>query len=286
MIDLHTHSTASDGTLSPSALVRYAAGKNLRAIALTDHDTVEGLPEAIEAGRAVPIEVVPGIEISAEWQTGTMHILGYFINHTDACFREKIAVLQESRAQRNPCIIKKLQHLGLDIQMQEVVAESGSGQVGRPHFAQVLIKKGYVKTPREAFEKYLTKGAKAYVEKYRFNPEDAIALIHKAGGIPVLSHPITLNCNTIAELEQVIKKLTDQGLKGIEAYYPDHDRGMSGICRGIAEKHGLLVTGGSDFHGENFNGIQIGAGKGNLHVPYEVLENLKKAVQVRQSQAH
>ncbi len=278
MIDLHTHTTASDGKLSPTELVRYAVKKKLRALAVTDHDTVEGLDEAIGAGRQTDMEVVPGIEISAEWKTGTMHILGYYMDYNDSIFMKKIGLLQDSRAQRNPCIIKKLQQLGIDIEIEEVVAVSGTGQVGRPHFAQVLLNKGYVKTPREAFEKYLTKGAKAYVEKYRFNPEEAIKLILKAGGIPVLSHPITLNCETILELESVVRELTELGLRGIEAYYSDHDRGMSKICKGIAEKYKLLVTGGSDFHGENLNGIELGSGKGSLNVPYEVLEKLKKAL--------
>ena len=191
-IDLHTHSTASDGTFTPTKLVHYAKTKGLRALALTDHDCIDGLKEAMAAGKDVGVEVIPGVELSAEFPNGTMHILGFFVDPSDPIFLQRLATLQEARSQRNPKIVKKLQDLGVKIAYEEVVAASGGGQVGRPHFAQVLMEKGYVKTIGEAFEKYLRNGGPAYVEKERFSPEGSIALIHEAGGVAVLAHPLYL----------------------------------------------------------------------------------------------
>jgi len=278
MIDLHTHSTASDGTMSPSELVHYARERALEAISLTDHDTVEGVEEALAAGNKEGIEVVPGIEISAEHPGGTLHIAGYFIDINDPDFLRNIAVLQKARAERNPRIVHKLQQLGLDITYDEIKEEAETGQVGRPHFAQVMLKKGYIKKPQEAFDKYLKKGAPAYEDKFRFPPDEAIAHIVNAGGIAVLNHPVTLNCRNTRELESFLETLLPYGLGGVEAYYSDHNPQQAEMYRKIAEKHGLLVTGGSDFHGKNIKGIDLGTGRGNLNIPYSVLESIKKAL--------
>jgi predicted metal-dependent phosphoesterase TrpH len=278
MIDLHTHSTASDGTLSPTALVRYAKERNLEALALTDHDTVEGLEEALAAGEREGIEVVPGIEISAEFPESTLHILGYYVDYRSPAFLGNIAILQKARNERNPTIIKKLQALGLDITLEEVAVEAETGQVGRPHFAQVLLQKGYVKSPREAFEKYLAKGAPAYTDKFRFEPVDAIASIRQAGGIPVLGHPFTLRCKTPDELDAVVADMAGWGLMGIEAYYSEHTETQVRLYKDLAEKHNLLITGGSDFHGQSIKGICLGTGKGSLNVQYKCLEKLKARV--------
>jgi 3',5'-nucleoside bisphosphate phosphatase len=278
MIDLHTHSTASDGTMSPSALVRHAKEMRLEALALTDHDTVEGLEEALAAGKHEGIEIVPGIEISAEFPDSTLHILGYYVDFTNRAFLDNISVLQKARNERNPTIIKKLQALGLDITLEEVAVEAETGQVGRPHFAQVLLKKGYIKTPHEAFDRYLGKGAPAYTDKFRFEPVDAIAHIRQAGGIPVLGHPFTLKYKTIAELENIIADMAGWGLMGIEVYYSEHSPTQVRLYKDLAEKHNLVITGGSDFHGQNIKGISLGIGKGNLNVPYKCLEKLKARV--------
>ena len=278
MIDLHTHSTASDGTMSPSALVRHAKEMRLEALALTDHDTVEGLEEALAAGKHEGIEIVPGIEISAEFPDSTLHILGYYVDFTNRAFLDNISVLQKARNERNPTIIKKLQALGLDITLEEVAVEAETGQVGRPHFAQVLLKKGYIKTPHEAFDRYLGKGAPAYTDKFRFEPADAIAHIRQAGGIPVLGHPFTLKYKTIAELENIIADMAGWGLMGIEVYYSEHSPTQVRLYKDLAEKHNLVITGGSDFHGQNIKGISLGIGKGNLNVPYKCLEKLKARV--------
>lgn len=275
-IDLHAHSTASDGTLSPTELVLYAKRKNLKAIAITDHDTVEGVEEALIAERTVGIEVVPGIEISAEFPNSTLHILGYYIDFKDKTFLERLTILQKARAERNPKIIRKLQALGLAIEYDEVREEAGTGQVGRPHFAQVLVKKGYVKNTREAFDKYLTKGAPAYMDKFRFEAKDAINYIVESGGIPVLSHPFTLDYKNPQALESLVKTWMDFGLQGIEVYYSEHDQVQMRLYEEIAVKYNLLVTGGSDFHGNNLKGIDLGTGRNNLAVPYSILARLKE----------
>lgn len=277
MIDLHLHSTASDGTLSSAELVTYAKEKNLEAIAVTDHDTVEGLEEALAVGVRLGIEVVPGIEISAERPNSTLHILGYYINFKDETFLKNISILQEARAERNPKMIKNLHTLGIDIELDEVTKVAETGQVGRPHFAQVLLKKGYVKNMQEAFEKYLKKGAPAYEDKFRFSPHDAITHIVNGGGIPVLAHPCTLNYRTNKDLELLVTDMMNYGLMGVEVYYSDHTRSQTALYEQIAKKYNLLITGGSDFHGNNIKGIELGIGRGNLKIPYDLLNRIKKA---------
>ena len=277
MIDLHTHTTASDGRMSPSELVEYGRETGLEAMAITDHDTVEGVEEALLAGEREGIEVVPGIEISAEYPENTMHILGYYIDYHSGPFLEKISILQKARNERNPRIAEKLQSLGMKIEFEEVIEEAGSGLVGRPHFAQVLLKKGYVKNTREAFERFLKKGAPAYVDKFRFEPADAVSSILKAGGIPVLAHPATLGCRNLSELEKIMTSLMEHGLRGIEVYYSEHSPDQINMYTDLAKRYNLLITGGSDFHGNNIKGIKLGKGKNNLNIPYSILEKLKKA---------
>ncbi len=275
MIDLHAHSRASDGALSPTELVKCAREKELEAIAITDHDTIEGVEEALAAGQEFDLEVVPGIEISAEFPEETMHILGYYVDFKDQKFIDNISVLQKARAERNPRIVKNLQKLGINIEYDEIQKEAGSGQVGRPHFAKVLLNKGYVKTNKEAFNKYLKKGAPGYEDKFRFQPQDAISHILNAGGLPVLAHPATLKCKTDEALENEINKLVGYGLKGIEAYYSDHSNSQAELYTRLADKYGLFITGGSDFHGHNIKGIALGTGKGKLNIPYNLLEKMK-----------
>jgi hypothetical protein len=274
-IDLHTHTTASDGSFTPSQLVHHAREKGLRALAVTDHDTIDGNEEALGAGVREGLEVVPGIEISVDYSPGSMHMLGYFIDTESQRLQEKLAMLQDSRSDRNPKIIEKLNALGLDITYDEVVQTSGGGQVGRPHIAQVLLKKGYTKTIQEAFDKYLGKGAPAYFDKFRLNAEDAIAMITDAGGVPVLAHPFTLKCKNQGELERLIKHLTDHGLQGLEVYYTEHNEQQITRYRLLAERNNLLLTGGSDFHGANMAGVELGTGRGSLQIPYVLFENLK-----------
>ena len=274
-IDLHIHTTASDGSLTPSQVVRYAKEKNLKAISITDHDTIEGNEEAIMEGRREGIEVVPRVEISVDYSPGTMHMLGYFITIEDTPLKEKLTILQDSRADRNPKIVKKLNEMSLALTYDEVAQESGGGQIGRPHIARVLVKKGYVKSIQEAFNKYLGKGAPAYIDKFRLSAKEAITVITNAGGIPVLAHPFTLNCNKSDELDDLVERLVEQGLEGLEVYYSEHDERNTSHYHLLAKRYNLVITGGSDFHGKNMQGIDLGTGRGNLKIPYTLLERLR-----------
>lgn len=278
-VDLHLHTTASDGVMSPSVLVRYAKAKGLRAIAITDHDTVGGVSEGLVAGSELEFEVIPGIEISAEHSPGSMHLLGYFLDIEHPLLTERLRFLQKARAERNPKIIEKLNRLGIRITYEEVVRASGGGQVGRPHFAQVLLEKGYVRSFQEAFERFLTKGAPAYVDKLRFSPRDALQLIRKAGGVPVLAHPNTLDVKGGGELEKLVTGLVAQGLVGIEVYYPEHTALQTAEYRLLAERHRLLMTGGTDYHGIAGDGLDIGTGRGEMRLPYSMVETLRRAHQ-------
>jgi len=273
-IDLHTHTTASDGSLTPSQLVRYAKQKGLTVIAITDHDTTDGNGEAMAEGRHQEIVVVPGVEISVDHTPGSMHMLGYFIDIESAGLKEKLHLLQDSRADRNPRIIEKLNALGVSITYQEVIEVSGGGQVGRPHIAQVLMQKGYTKGIQEAFDRYLGKGAPAYFDKFRLEPAQAIGMITDAGGVAVLAHPFTLNCTT-SHLEGLVEELISLGLQGIEVYYTEHSLKQVSCYESLVKRYNLIATGGSDFHGANTEGIDLGRGRGGLHIPYELFEKLK-----------
>ena len=274
-IDLHLHTTASDGVMTPSEIVNYAKNKGLQAIAITDHDTVEGLKEGLLEGERIGLEVIPGIEISAEHSPGSMHLLGFLIDVNHPILKERLEYLQRARAERNPRMAEKLNKLGINITFDEVLKVSGGGQVGRPHFAQVLIEKGYVRSFQEAFDRFLKKGAPAYVEKMRFSAEESIHFINEANGVAVLAHPNTLQLNGYSELENLILRLVKKGLRGIEAYYPEHSALEVAQYKTLAERHGLLVTGGTDYHGIEKNGLDIGVGRGEMRLPYSIVENLK-----------
>jgi hypothetical protein len=260
MIDLHVHTTASDGTMSPTEMVRHARARGLSAVAITDHDTVEGVAEALAAGSEDGIEVVPGIEISAEHSLGTLHVLGYYIRHEDPCFLERISVLQQARNERNPRIIDRLREAGIAITMEQVEHEAATGQVGRPHFAKVMVQQGYVRTVREAFDRYLKKGARAYVDKY----------------VAVLAHPAIITRQGSAVLQDLVAELSACGLQGIEVYYPEHLPRQQQLYKSLASRFDLVETGGSDFHGPNVNGTEIGTGRGSLSVPDQLLQQLKE----------
>ena len=274
-VDLHLHTTASDGVMSPSEIVRYAKAKGLQAISITDHDTIGGLEEGLAEGERIGFEVIPGIEISAEHSPGSMHLLGYFFNIHDPTLNERLKYLQRAREERNPKMVEKLNELGVDITYEEVLRASGGGQVGRPHFAQVLIEKRYVRNFQEAFERYLKKGAPAYVDKFRFTPRDAIHFITEARGVAVLGHPNTLGLNGYIELENLILNLLKEGLKGIEAHYPEHSSSEVAQFKALAERHGLILTGGTDYHGIEKESVDVGVGRGEMKLPYSLVETLK-----------
>jgi len=276
-IDLHLHTTASDGVMSPSEIVRYAKAKGLQAIAITDHDTIEGLEEGLSEGKRIGFEVIPGIEISAAHSPGSMHLLGFFLDIYHPLLKERLGYLQKARAERNPKIAEKLNQLGIDLTYEEVLKVSGGGQVGRPHFAQVLLDKGYVRSFQEAFDRFLKKGAPGYVDKLRFTAKEALHFIVEAQGIAVLAHPKTLGMNRYSELENLLLQLVEEGLQGLEVYYPEHSASEVAQYKTLAERYGLLMTGGTDYHGIEKNGLDIGVGRGTMKLPYSIVEDLKAA---------
>ena len=290
-IDLHCHSTASDGRLTPVQLIELGKKLELRAIALTDHDTVAGLRAFHDAGRAQGIETISGVEISAEYPRGTMHIVGLFVDTQSQALRSFLKKLSDGRKVRNPQIVNRLHELGLEITMQEVEEEAGcldSGpdgspgdnkSVGRPHIAAVMIRKGYVKTKQDAFDKFLAKGRPAYFTRFAATPEETIQEIHSAGGLAVLAHPPYLKAKDEAELDGIVGELKSKGLDGIEVWYSTHTPEDTANSARLAAKYGLVSSGGSDFHGEAGRGnttCELGSGVGgNLCIPYAVLEKLK-----------
>ncbi len=273
-IDLHTHSTASDGTLTPTELVDLAHKKGLLALALTDHDTVVGLAQAEQRAKERGLSFVPGVEISVKFDgPGHCHLLGYFIDYQHPNLVAVLRQLHEARERRNELMVEKLKELGVPVDMEELAKMAGGGEIGRPHMAKLLVKKGVVKDFDEAFEKYLGKGKPAYVPKARLSPEEAIEVIREAQGITSLAHPYYLGLSR-EETREYVAYLKGLGLSAIEAYYTDHDEEYTAFCLEMAEEFGLLVSGGSDFHGANKPEIELGRGKGNLFVPYEVYEKL------------
>lgn len=273
-IDLHTHSTASDGSMSPVELVRHAKESGLTAIALTDHDTIDGIKEALEEGASQGVEVVPGLEISVDFKP-EMHILGYFFDDTYLNIQDVLSKLKESRKVRNPKIIARLNEMGFDITLDEVKAQAKGKIVGRPHIARVLMLKGYVESISEAFDKYLSSGRPAYFRKDKLTPEEGIREISKAGGIPVLAHPIYLDMD-FEELDKLLGQLAAEGLKGMEVFYVDNTGDETDDLLRLALKHRLAATGGSDFHGGYKPDIRLGKGRGNLEIPYEILDKLRQ----------
>ncbi len=276
MIDLHTHSVYSDGTNTPAELVQISEERGLSAIALTDHDTVGGIVPLFEAGAGSSVETVPGIELSAECAKGTMHVLGYFIDYTNAALLEKIDTVREGRKERNHEILKRLNKLGYRLMWSDVEKHAGADVIGRPHFAAALVKRGLVKSRKSAFELLLAKGRPAYVERYRYTGRECIELIRNAGGIPVLAHPATIYLHD-DQLRGLIMGLAECGLGGLEVYYAEHQPANIQKFKGWAEELGLICTGGTDYHGANTPDLKLGTGFGQLRVPDEALEQLKAA---------
>jgi len=275
-VDLHIHSTASDGTLTPPEILELAHGLKLGAIAITDHDTLDGSRQAIAAGIPEGLGFLTGVEISAERPRffpgkGSCHILGYRIDLENRALNPTLEKLQAARKKRNPMILECLQKLGFDLSMEEIEQAAGNkGQIGRPHFAQVLLNKGYVPTFNAAFDSYLAPGKPAYVDKYRVSCPRAIELIRAAGGIPVLAHPVLLGTPDGRLDDSMVHALTEMGMLGIEAYYTDHTTAQREHYLKLAGRHGLMVTGGSDFHGKFKAQTELGSGKGNLRVPIDL----------------
>lgn len=275
-IDLHLHTTFSDGSLPPAEVLALAHKAGVTALAITDHDITDGIPEAMQAGAELGIEVIPGIEISSQWEDGELHILGYFLDWKDPVLNRHLAGLRAGRHRRNPLMIQKLNELGLDITYKEVRALAGSESVGRPHIARVLMDKGYVQSAKEAFDRYLGNGKPAYVRRELPEPAEAIGWIRAAKGIPVLAHPTWVRLDETSLLK-LCETLKASGLMGIEVHYSTHKRAQTAEYLNIARRLDLLVTGGSDFHGLTKPDIEVGVGRGGLKVPSKLLEPLRAA---------
>ena len=275
-IDLHTHSTASDGTLTPTALLERAAGLGLAALALTDHDTVAGLDEARAAAARNGVELIAGCELSVVWPVGFLHLVGLFLPERPGQLVAAMDHLMECRHDRNRRIVEKLQALGLDVTYPEVQAIAGEGSVGRPHLALALQAKGYVADVEQAFQEYLGSRGRAYVPKDQFTVEKALAVLRAEGATAVLAHPFSLRAEGRA-LENNLRKLKDLGLDGLECLYPEHSPDQTREYLRLARKLDLAVTGGSDFHGEAVKpDIELGVGNGGLELPYELLDALRE----------
>ena len=292
MIDLHTHTTVSDGGDSPTELVIKAAAAGITALAVTDHDNDLGLDEAQTAGREHGVEVVRGVEISCDVEDlsargynptvrPTMHLLGYFIPETENPLSEELANLRHHRASRNILMVERLNELGVPLTFEEVENEAGGpgAQIGRPHFAAVLVRHGAVPDYQAAFDKYLAKGAKAYLSRKLLAPVEAIELMLTSGVVPVLAHPFTMNLPD-AELDRFVTELVDAGLKGIEGYHGDLPEEDQEPYRELGRRHGLILSGGSDHHGDMRPDRGLPGGKCGVTVPAEVLGELKASARL------
>lgn len=273
-VDLHVHSTASDGVLSPVEVIIRAAGLDIIAISLTDHDNVDGTAPALEAVADYPsLRFIPGVEISTDVPEGEVHILGYFIDHTSPELLAALEKMRNSRLTRAQGMIKKLADLGMPIEWERVKELAGSGTVGRPHIAQALLEKGYIETIKEAFTKYIAWGGPAYVPRDKMVPAEAVELIIQAKGIPVLAHPLTFG-----DPESLAGELAAKGLAGIEAHYKDYTTEERNRLVRLAEKQGLITTGGSDYHGLD-DSTEVMMGEAN--VPLQAVDTLVSLAEKR-----
>jgi hypothetical protein len=261
--DLHVHTRSSDGKITAEEAVKQAQRAGLAAISISDHDSISGIEAGIWAGKKYGVEVVPGVELSSEVWGTDLHFLGYFIDWRKKWFRDKLGQLQEARRDRARKMIEKLRRLGVEISYEAVISLDGK-VLGRPHIAQVMLDHRYVKTIDEAFDRYLGMRKPAYVKKFLLSPEEAINMIRKLGGVPVLAHPV------FARADEMLPELIEMGLRGIEVYHSSHDAQTTEHYEEVAKKYGLLITGGSDAHGLE---VPIGS----VRIPYSLVEELKRA---------
>lgn len=294
-VDLHIHSTASDGTLPPSDIAAMAVDRGIKAIALTDHDSMEGTKELLRTGTPVEIELLTGVEISAAPppflnHSGSVHLLGYGMNVYDPDLNQALDQQQTARINRTPKIIDRLNGLGIPAALADIEKHAGNPgadhtQLGRPHIARWMVAAGYTASMDEAFDRYLGKGQPAYVDKARIAMAEAIGLIRAAGGLAVLAHPGLLALEQDKEYEQLIVELMSMGLQGIEVYYPKHSAAQQSFFESLAGKLGLLATGGSDFHGDSGGDgapeVALGTGTGDLFVPYSVYEAIIEKLKIQ-----
>jgi len=278
-IDLHIHSTASDGTLTPAEIVAHACNLGLAAIAITDHDTVDGVHQILKNGFPQDIQFLSGVELSTAPPPGfpcqgSLHLLGYGFRCDDPDLADQLHTLQDARRNRNPKIIAKLQALGIDITVEELETPGAQRQTGRPHIAKLLVEKGVAASFDEAFDRFLGNGKPAYVDKYRIECLHAIRLLRQAGGVAVLAHPALIHPTRPWALEDLLGALQTAGLQGLEVYYPEHSEAQTRHFLALARRHGMIATGGTDFHGSIKPGIEMGCADGTFMVPFNVYQEL------------
>lgn len=278
LIDLHVHSNRSDGTLTPTELVDHAAALGLAAFALTDHDNTDGLAEAFAAAEKAGIELVPGIEFSTEYLGTDIHIVGIDFNWKAPAFQERIDYYRSERVRRNQKMIDMMAADGFDISYEQMVQSFGESVWTRAHFAKFLLAKGYIKDISEAFTTYIGDNCKYFIPREKVSPFEVVELIREFGGIPILAHPFQYKFSDEV-LRTLIEKLIGSGLMGIEVYYSTHTQEQCDYLQAIADEYHLTPSGGSDFHGSNKPDIGLGSGKNNLHIPYSILEDLRKRQQ-------
>lgn len=278
MIDLHAHTTASDGSFSPRELVALAREKNLRAVGVTDHDTIAGWDEAFEAGQELGVEVVPGVELSTGYEGGRFHLLGYLFE-AESRLSRRLVELQEGRAKRNATIFENLAKLGVPLTEEEVRAIAGrdDGELGRPHLARAMVNRGYVKDTQEAFDLYLADGKPGYSADKSLSPKEGIELIHDAGGVAIWAHPPFRKKFSYDELEERLRDWISWGLDGLEIYYSGYNEEDAAWTAAMVEKYNLIGSGGSDFHGITKPDVYLGVTQTGGPVPDEVLDTLKNA---------
>ena len=275
-IDLHTHTTWSDGSFTPTELMEWAHQHAIQALSITDHDTTDGLDEALAMSHSLAMDLIPGIEISTRFQEREIHVLGYFIDYQNPIFQTRIRQLQSTRLTRIQAILQQLQHVGILISLDEVQQLAGSGSIGRPHVAQVLIRHGHASNFKEAFEKYLGTRGKAYVPREIPEAAEILRWIREAGGVAILAHPFWEGYRQ-EEINPACQRLVEQGLQGLEVFYGTFSAKQISFNLHLAKRFDLLVSGGSDFHGTYKPEIAIGKGKGALKVPQTALDKLRKA---------
>jgi len=276
-VDLHTHSTFSDGTATPSEVVQLAATLNLRGLAITDHDTLEGCPEALRAGREYGVPVISGLEISCLHNGYSLHMLGYGVALNNQTLNETIRQLQEGRKRRNDKIIASLNELGIAITPRDLEEISPNGQTGRPHIARLLMKKKIVSGMDQAFRHYLGKDKPAYCKRFCFSAAETIGAIHAAGGLAVLAHPGIISSNILVQ-ERLFKELAENDLDGIEIYHPRHSKKLQKKFLSLASRHHLLVTGGSDYHGNSHHPASLAGAGSDLCPPDTIMDALNQRI--------
>ena len=271
IIDLHVHSNASDGTFTPTQLVAEAKKAGLSAFALTDHDTTDGVAEAAMAAEKAGIELVPGVELSTEYEGKEIHVLGLYIDITNEALQKHMANFRDSRDNRNVYMLEKLRSEGFDITLEALEAMFPDAVITRAHVARYLLDKGYIPDIKTAFSEYIGEGCRCYVGRPKVTPMDAVDYIIEAGGTPVLAHPVVYHMDR-PQLKKMIAEMKAHGLVGMEAIYSENTAADEGDFKSLARAEDLLITGGSDFHGENKPDIRLGRGRGRLYVPYACLE--------------